>query len=344
MKPTRPRFRIAWLLTAGLAGCAAEVPLGEPDLNDADIQARAGQLEARLTTRERAHELLGSPWLASERYGVEVYRAQDTQHKMLLVFAPYPVPVPMPGNKFEAYTLVSYAPDGRVAGVEAALGQSGLSSPGPLYVRAHADGVEFIRDRETTLAIPLTRFLEHRVTDVASACTVLVSCAPGQLCWNRVQVDRGSTRTLPITRQMPPIGSVGEPKADAEAATTAAAESCGDVPMLPGIGRFIATDDLTHRRWVPLELPAGRHTLAFTSRWNTAEARGELDCQPGQLVYATLSGKVLAMLTLAQQLQHGLKLYDAVAEVAFSSEPPDGPAVDRVVIHYEDEWLVGDAR
>ena len=275
---------------------------------------------------------------------MEVYRAQDTQHKMLLVFAPYPVPVPMPGNKFEAYTLVSYAPDGRVAGVEAALGQGGLSSPGPLYVRVHADGIEFIRDRETTLAIPLARFLEHRAADVSSACTVLASCSAGRLCWNRVQVDGGSTRTLPITRQMPPIGAAGEPAADADTTATVATESCGDVPMLPGVGRCVAPDDLIHRRWVPLELPAGHHTLAFTSRWNTAEPKGEFDCQPGQLVYATLSGEVLATLTLAQQLQHGLRLYDAVAEVAFSSEPPAEPAVDSVVIRYDEEWLVNDAK
>lgn len=269
--------------------------------------------------------------------GDQSLQETDTQHQMLVVFARYPVPLPVPGNKFEAYTLVSYNPDGLVAGVDAGLGQAGLAAPSPINIRIRADDAEFIRAEETTLAVRLTRFLEKHEAGAANTCTVLVSCAAGQLCWNRVDVDRGSARKLPFKRQMRPASPAEKAAAAADTTPPAATDPCGDLPMLPGVGPCVGPDELTHRRWIPLELPSGRHAMRFTSLFNTGEPTGELDCRAGQVFYATLSGTLLARLTATQQLQRGLRLYDAVAEVAFTSAVPQEAAVDSVVIYYDDD-------
>src|SRR5512137_592636 len=102
---------ILWGLSVGisllLGGCAAEVPL-DRGLDPSGIESRAEWLNAAGMTRTEVIARLGEPWIADPARRFDVFKASETQHNAVVIFAPYPVPLPSFSRQFSAYSLVIY--------------------------------------------------------------------------------------------------------------------------------------------------------------------------------------------------------------------------------------------
>lgn len=339
--PLRPFVLLA---CAGvlLAACVGEVPLGRPDLAAEEVQARADGIRSHPTTRAEVHEVLGEPWIATDRRDAEVFRLSGRQHRLLLFFAPYPLPLPLPGERLEGYTLVSYSEDGMVAAVDAGFTRAEtFGRTQGLVLRAN--GYEFLHGKRDTLSVALEDFRqEHAVVATPTACTVIVGCErdadavpPGDLegdaCFTRVEVDGAKAVELPLVQLVSwPLDGV-PPEA-----RPAAEQSCRDTD-----GRIINTFFFVYRHLLhPLLLDPGRHSLRFTSRHLAGEAAGELECVPGAIVFATLRGHKTESYSMSRQLSAGLKVGAANVVLEFGDAAPEPIRSQTVILYLDGVYLL----
>lgn len=325
-----------------LAACASEVPLGRPDLGAEEIQASAEGIRVPGTTRAAVHAALGEPWVSTARGDAEVFRLSGKQHRMLLVFAPYPVPLPMPGERLAGYTLVNYSDDGVVAAVDAGFRRSeAFDRTKGLLLRAGA--YEFVHAMNDTLSVALDDF-RRELAAVAPrpACTVILGCeravdaAPlsdleGDVCFTRVEVDGAKAVELPLVQVMSwPLDDV------ATEARPAAEQACRDAG-----GRTIGTLCFVDRRLLhPLLLDPGRHALRFTSRHLAGEASGEFECVSGAVVFATLSGQRTESYSMSRQLTARLKVGAANVALAFGDAAPERIRSQKVILYVDGVYLL----
>jgi hypothetical protein len=254
---------------------------------------------------------------------------------LLLLFAPWPVPLPAPGIRHDGYTLVTYDRDGAVQGVDAGFRSSdyGALEAGVLL---RAGDHEFLHGQGDLLLVSLERYRGGRPAAADEACTVLVGCErecpdePGNasacgVCWTRLRIDVGPVRELPLVR-------FAMWRVDVDAAGSAAAPAAED--RCRDLGGRVVGGFCQALRWplVPLQLPPGHHTFVATSRWFDGEARGEHACAAGELVYLTLGGELVESYSLARQLGARLHTGYATGRMSFSPEVPDALAGRRVVL------------
>ena len=320
--------------------------MGQPTLTEQDVLGRATTIREHPMTRSGVHAILGEPIIASDPRGVEVFRLDGKQRKMVLFFAPYPIPMPGPTEKPEGYVLVTYDDGGRVAAIDSGFASSpGIGATTTLVLRA--GDYEFMHAADDMLSVSLDRFLRDRaVAPPAPACTLLVACkqactfhAPAVkscgVCWSRVEVDAAPQRELPVLQfAMYAMGTAKEaPDGGPPAADPAAAcEAIGGAP--DG-----STCMIVRRSFVPLNLTAGRHPLRFTARQLAGEVKGEAVCPPGELVFATLGGEVIDSYSLSKQLGAHLKTGAATGSVTFSNEAPASVREQRVLVNQNGQWL-----
>jgi hypothetical protein len=179
-----------------IAGCAFE-SLGKPTFTEADVQAKVEAIREVPKTRAGVHELLGEPWIADDHWRVEVFRVSGKQRKTLIVFAPYPFPIPEPSARLKAYTLVAYSEAGTVNAVDG--GFTNTDDWSHRYFRLQADDYTFVHDESwhDVLSVSQRRFLRDDEADRATTCTVMFACE-SRPCWNRIQVDGGKAREFPV--------------------------------------------------------------------------------------------------------------------------------------------------
>lgn len=118
------RAALATLIAVALGGCSS-INLHRSELEE-NVQKSAGTIVVGETTRSQVREALGEPLLASDYWQFDVFKRTDWNADVLLI-----APIVLPGwNEEEAYVLVSYADDGRVADTGWAMRTSGPWSIG----------------------------------------------------------------------------------------------------------------------------------------------------------------------------------------------------------------------
>lgn len=318
-----------------LTGCVTDVPLGEPGVREQEVLDQAAQLRVAVATRDQVRASLGAPLLADPGGRAEVFRVSGKQHQMALFFVPYPVPMPLPGEQQEGYTLVAYDPAGVLAAVDAGLATAAVFGRTRSLVLLAGD-FEFVHAQADRLLVTQERYLRDEAgTTDPTDCTVLVGCertcddtglgsladASCSVCWTYLQVDDRPAQQLPL------LDWVMWPLGESSTETRAVHETtCRDV------GGSVMQDhcSLLQHQLVPLRLAPGLHTLRATSRPVDGEAAGEFSCVAGEIVFATLTGQVTERYSLSSQLWKRLKIGAATGAIAFDRDPPPALRGQRV--------------
>lgn len=330
---------VAIALTAAaiaLAGCAAAMPVGKPSVDMPAEMARSAEFDTHPSTRADVHAKLGEPWLASEALGVEVYRLQGKQHNVLVVFAPWPVPVPNFSDKLEVYTLVVYDADGRVAARASGFAQAPFPEPSTVILRAGE--FEFVHELRDTLSVSLDRYRQLRAASAAGpACTVLAGCdgAPAAevganrycICMANLVLDDGKPRVLTMARPaVIPRSRISE----ADCLNSGPGYSAFGSP---GSGACVYTSHTLY----PLSLAPGSHRLRFSLKAKDPGAAVELACRSGEVNFATLGGKFMSCTGAAGQSWTDTAA--ASETLSLGLEPPASGLGLRVLVYDNGEWL-----
>lgn len=320
-----------------LAGCAITAPVGEPSIDVEAAQARAASLDSGPLTRDGVHGVLGQPWLSSEAFGVEVYRLQGKQRNLLVIFAPYPVPLPAFSDRLEAYTLVAYDANGQVN--ERAFGfvSAAVGSPPTLILRAGE--FEFVHGFGDTISVTLDRYLRVQAARAAgSTCTVLLGCDETRLaaagdggfcaCSTNLRVDGGERRSLSLMAPAIIPYERAMPATECEA-------TGGHFQPLGGTGAGSCI--YTPRALYPLALDAGRHALAFSMGRSDQLAPVEVACESESVSRVTVGGKFM----LCTRFDNGRMQVDRSQDASISLTKvvlPVQPEV-RVLVYDHGVWL-----
>jgi hypothetical protein len=175
------RFVVVLVLASAVAGCFTVTT--SSSFTQKELTKKAEGAVATPTTRADVHKLLGEPWIASERWRVEVYRKTGNYRELLVMFGllplPIPAPIPLPKEDLTGYTLVTYSAAGVVEGVDTAVSKS----PDSPHADIQAGDFAFMEKKplpeapiHTTSQALIVSHERFAATDVHS-CTVLVGCS-----------------------------------------------------------------------------------------------------------------------------------------------------------------------
>lgn len=182
------------LATLALAGCIP-ITLHESKLEETVPQSIATVVVGE-TTRAQVREALGTPVVESDFWRFDAFRIKDA-NVGVVVFPPY-VPIPSWTTE-EAYALVSYADDGRVADAEWILRRSGIWSIGNGENLAAGAGSIRVHSYYGTLllaASPERRDAYWRDYPLSDRCRVAMGMA--QYAYDaRIKLDGNSKAAFP---------------------------------------------------------------------------------------------------------------------------------------------------
>jgi len=270
-----------------LGGCAAPLQ-GKAPFDDKALTERISALQG--ASREVVHQRFSHPVLPTATWPVEVYREAATRHNGLLVFAPWPVPLPDFSDHYEVYTLVVYDDDGKATSLATEMVEQ-TSVPFmkdiPLQIDLAAGDYRYSRTATGEwLAVSLPRFLVHYGHGSGGTCRALVACGDVTHtnsynvdlyllgCRIGIQVDGRPELTFPL------ITAVAElPAVRSTQAHNVTAEAC----RAQG-GEFNASRRCVgeHPLMIPLLLNTGHRKLRL-SEPSQAAAVQEVDCDDGSL-------------------------------------------------------------
>lgn len=325
-----------------LAACATEIPLEDAPAPDA-LRADGAWIRAPGVTRKDVHARLGAPWISDPAARADVFHLDARQHHLLLFLAPYPIPLPGPSTRFDAFTLVAYDPDGQVLATDATFVASELFDvpmEGAPTHRPFARAGDFmfvhpgLGSEHAALAVTHARYLAE-IGKPANACTLLPTCAPmgdgeqDRLCWHRLAVD-GRTLGYGVFLSRWTLRDTGAPPVDAAEAA----------PMCFA-GAGLCSHALT--LGVPVTLPPGSHRVRFDNRYIGGSVEGTFTCTAGEHWYALLDGHVDARYTMGEQLTHGIDMGHGTGSVRFTRTLPAGSTPLPVLLNVGGEWLDGRA-
>jgi hypothetical protein len=172
------RCVVVLVLASAVAGCFTVTT--SSSFTQKELTNKAEVAVATPTTQADVRKLLGEPWIASERWRVEVYRKTGNYRELLVMFGllpfPIPAPIPLPKEDLTGYTLVTYSAAGVVEGVDTAVSKS----PDSPLAHIQAGDFAFMEKPEATIhTTSQALIVSHErfaATDVHS-CTVLVGCS-----------------------------------------------------------------------------------------------------------------------------------------------------------------------
>jgi hypothetical protein len=191
---------------AALGGCG-EYPLKESQI-EAALPEKTAPIVVGQTDRAAVRQALGKPWLASEYWGLDVFRIADSNVNMVMIL----IPVWLSTDGTTGYVLVTYDASSKVTGYGKDIASEGslLAMTVDQGAAVFAGDVRFAvsgdRD-EAFVAVASARRDEylhrHPPTD---RCGLLVGCA-GDWCGTRVAIDGRSTVAMPgaVTRWLPAV-------------------------------------------------------------------------------------------------------------------------------------------
>ena len=330
------RLIVLALAALAFAGCATETPIGKPTVDVEAAQARAAEIDKFPINRDGVHALLGAPWLASDAFGVEVYRLQGKQRNLMVVFAPYPVPMPFLSDKIEAYSLVVYGADGNVSSRASDYVQAAAGAAPTLILRAgDFQFVHFLRD---TLTVSLDRYLQVRAAHATSpTCTVLLGPDPARLaaadaggfCASAVNLYLDDGKRQRLWLAAPAVIPASR------TSDTHCRNAGGSYEVFSGDEQGACV--FKPRALYPLDLPVGSHVLRFTTGMSDKGVVSTPNCQPDELTFATLMGKfMLCMRNDGGRLSHDEPGEEAVL---LSAQPPITDRELHVIINVNGTWL-----
>lgn len=331
------RSTVALAISAvALAGCAGSMPVGDPTIDVEAIQAQAAEIDRFPINRDGVHALMGAPWLASETFGVEVYRLQGKQPNLMVIFAPYPVPLPFMSDKIEAYSLVVYDADGIVSARASDYVHAGPGDPPTLILSAgEFRFLHFLRD---SLTVSLDRYMHFHVADTAGpTCTLFLGTDPvrlaaaetGGFCTSaaNLYLDGGKRQNVWLVSP-----AVIPPSRTTEADCRNAGGSY-EVFTNGGPGACL----FKHRTLYPLTLPVGNHELRFATGPVDKGVTSQLDCVADRVTFATLTGKFI----LCMREEDGRLKRDQPTDegIELSEQPPGTVRELHVIINDNGTWL-----
>lgn len=279
----------ATFVAAQLVGClGGSRPIDEA-LEPVTIEQRTTGLTASpLRTRDEVISTLGEPWISNRQRRVDVFRLSAEQHHVSFSLLP-PLVLPGPTEKYRGYSLVSYASDGTVEGVDWAF-HSKYGQVTKAYAKAgdytfqHYGGA---KKTHPTLSVSYRRYVQDLSVepDAKERCTLFANpCHPApdgyrRVCWKRLSVD---------------------------------GEDFGNV--------FVPNQSM-----VPVYLRPGSHRLTFRSRDVDGEATTSLTCGRGEIWHASLDGDIRPY-SYAESLYHRSRLGKGTAQIMLSREGDPGRA------------------
>jgi hypothetical protein len=248
-----------------LGGCV-DVPLRTTGVETALPQQTAAIVVGQ-TARAQVRGQLGEPWITSEYWHFDLFRASGKNVTGGVVLLPWPVPFGVFSEDVRAYLLVGYDENGTVSAVDSGAThgeESSFQDPGKgddsILLTAGATGFAVESSSHTpSVLISAVRRDEYIGTQrPGDRCTVIVGCQQQQ-CSNALMVDGGEVRPLPgalLRIRRPDTGGI----------------------------------DISTQSWLaPLMLEPARHRLEIPPNPHTTlEASAEFSCGAGDLVYAVI--------------------------------------------------------
>ncbi len=302
------RFVVVLVLASAVTGCFLVTT--SSSFTQKELTKKAEVAVATPTTRADVRKLLGEPWIASERWRVEVYRRTGNYRELLVMFGllpfPIPAPIPLPKEDLTGYTLVSYSAADVVEAVDTAISKY----PNSPFALMQAGDFAFMEENAApgtpngtasqALIVSHERFAASRMQADVNSCTVLVGCSPCKI-WDTYSIqmqldDDPSTRYVPST-----FGS--------------------------------------HRKYpfVPLTPIDGEHTLHFSQPALEGEIKTQFSCPSPELRYAHLILVAPALFTWENVFSLHLKL---IGTVQMSNEVPASLKDSGVLLWTNGRWLV----
>ena len=205
----RARLRVfgACAATAILGACVGEGPVHESRI-EARLPAKVAPIVVGQTDRAAVRQVLGKPWLASEHWGLDVFRIADSNVNMVMIL----IPVWLSTDGTKGYVLVTYDASGKVTGYGKDIASEGNLVAGTTD-RGAAVQAEDVRlavsgdGSERVVAVAGLRRDEYFKSESATdACRLLVGCG-GDWCGARVEIDGGAEVEMPnaTTRWLPAV-------------------------------------------------------------------------------------------------------------------------------------------
>jgi hypothetical protein len=274
-----PAVMRGWLsLVAVVSGCTFGVPVQHPEQVEQQAQ-RSAAIRPGESTRTNVIEALGMPWLHSDYWHVDVYRARDVAREVGgLVVLIYPVPLGVFKSEVEAYVMVVYDDAGVVTSVVSGSTAHSLGDQPSLMLRTAGltlglerfgkRGLHFMADGQH-----LVDYLHRR--QVTGACTLVLACQEDahekwayETCPDRVAVDDG-----PVLDPQPLT------------AACAAGQPCP-------AGESIGAPYMRVPLMLPLSMPPGRHRLSMSSSTFKGSHAEPFECSAGQVRYGVIRGHI----------------------------------------------------
>lgn len=265
-----------------MTGCSYVSP--DPAL--ADLPDHSATILPEFPSAEAVSQVLGTPWLASIAWGVEVYRDARTQTEVLSTTI---IPSGRLQDDIYRYTLVSYGADrtatATASGIHRKPSKWRMTQPIELKDLAlflQAGDFTFAagwEDRHETLMIsPAARDTFLAAAGQSSDATVVIGCGL-HLCPAKLSIDGGPTLLIPY-RLNPAIPGGNAPLITGNTADT--------VVPYPASGVFPIRDTIAAIRVSP-----GTHTLkSWGGNWQHGELAGLISGN-GSVSFTGSAGEVI---------------------------------------------------
>ena len=175
---------LIFVLSTHLTSCGWGFAL-DRGMDPAKITDRANWINAGGMTRAEIIAKIGQPWMTDARHRVDVFRVSEKQHHLLVIFAPWPVPLPDIPVDFKGYSLVSYAPDGIVEAADWAYNVNYPAGADLEHIKNVARAGDYVLEhpsvggvKHVALGVVHARYLIERRADKLSQenCTLLTVC------------------------------------------------------------------------------------------------------------------------------------------------------------------------
>ncbi len=316
----RPWIGLALLLSLALCGCGFGVPLrGTTDVTQ--HAGRSATLEPGRSSRQDVRAALGEPWLASDAWGFEIYRADDERTEALFMLAViWPVPIGWGSEKRQGYVLVTYAGTDRATHIAAGSASRGLlASDGAKWMTIKAGEISVVLDpvlnrRRLSILADRGRLDEYLAARRQTpGCTIVAGCDGTGGCPDQFSVDGGEVCNPA------PIDALCEPDRPCPAGS----------PWGPGRrieGKDIVSLPVLHA----IGVPAGLHELRVTNSRSKGEGTASFACAAGDVVYVTIRTDVVRA--------RGRRTLQAT--VVPSATAPEAWTGYNLVLFRDDRWLV----
>jgi hypothetical protein len=295
-----------------LGGCV-DVPLHKTEVETVLPQQTAAIVVGQ-TDRARVRQQLGVPWITSEYWHFDLFRATGKDVTGGVLLLPLPVPFGVSSDQVRAYVMVDYAANGMVSAVDSGA-THGEDSSWQVPVEGQDSILLMVGDRgfavessshTASVLISAARRDEYLGTlQPGGTCTVIVGCNQDQ-CSNALVVDGGAARPLPgvLSRiRKKPAGGI---------------------------------EVLTQKWLAPLTLQPGHHRLEIPPNPHTTlEASTQFSCGAGDLVYAVIE---IESGDTSEAWRHWKT--QVYGSIKVSREMPEAFREQPMLIWRAGEWLV----